>query len=176
MFWLIFKFNQHIMKTRLFASLIVLIPALGLAQQTPRPRVTDSARAAQKAAALKKYESKVFTRADSLRGSITPERAWWDVLRYDITIKPDFAKRYTSGKNLITYKVVQDTYPLVMQIDLREPLNIDSVVYNGKRKLNFTREGNAWHVQTVKQAKGAVNTVEVYFSGKPTIAARPPAA
>jgi aminopeptidase N len=162
------------MKTRLFASLIILLPTISLAQTTPRPRVTDSARAAQKVAAYKKYETKVFTHADSLRGSITPERAWWDVLRYDITIKPDFAKKYTSGKNLITYKVVKDNYPLTMQIDLREPLHIDSVIYNGKRKLNYKRDGNAWHVQAVKQPNGSVNTVEVYFSGNPTIAARPP--
>ena len=27
-----------------------------------------------------------FTKADTLRGTITPERAWWDVLRYDILL------------------------------------------------------------------------------------------
>jgi len=162
------------MKIRLAISLILLLPVVGFAQQTPRTRVTDSARAAQKAAALKKYESRVFTHADSLRGYLNPERTWWDVQRYDITIKPDFNARYTSGKNLITYKVVKDDYPLVMQIDLKVPLNIDSIIYNGKRKLSYKRDGNAFHVQTIKQAKGSVNTVEVFFSGKPTVAVRPP--
>ena len=59
---------------------------LGIAQQNA-PRNADSlraVRAAQSAAAYKKYQEKVFTHADTLRGSITPERAWWDVLRYDI--------------------------------------------------------------------------------------------
>jgi len=161
------------MKTRLFASLVLLLPVVGLGQ-TARPRLTDSARAAQKAAAYKKYQEKVFTHADSLRGTLGPERTWWDVQRYDVTIKPDFAKKYTSGKNLITYKVVKDNYPLVMQIDLKMPLNIDSIVYNGKRKLNYKRDGNAFHVQTVKQAKGSINTVMVYFSGNPVIGVRPP--
>ncbi|HKB45279.1 MAG TPA: hypothetical protein VKC90_12850, partial [Chitinophagaceae bacterium] len=32
----------------------------------------------------------VFTHQDTLRGSITPERAWWDVLRYDLSITPDY--------------------------------------------------------------------------------------
>ena len=35
-------------------------------------------------------ETPTYNRADSLRGSITPERAWWDVLRYDISVEPDY--------------------------------------------------------------------------------------
>src|ERR1700761_7903501 len=156
-------------------SLITVLPIAAIAQQTnTRPRLTDSARNAQRLATYQKWKDKKFTRQDSLRGGLNAERTWWDVQRYDITIKPDFNKKYTVGKNLITYKVVKDDYPLVMQIDLRTPLNIDSIKYNGKQKLSYTREGNAWHVKTVKQPKGSVNTVEVFFSGNPTIAVRPP--
>src|ERR1700727_1063665 len=112
------------MKINSLISLLFLIPALALAQQ-PNQRTVDSlraVRAAQSAAAYKKYQERVFTHADTLRGSITPERAWWNVLRYDITVKPDFVKKATSGKNLITYKVVQADYKPVMQIDLQAPL------------------------------------------------------
>ena len=28
-----------------------------------------------------------FTRADTLRGSITPQRAWWDVTFYDLHVR-----------------------------------------------------------------------------------------
>jgi aminopeptidase N len=178
------------MKNKVFIALILLIPALAKAQNTnqgatPQRRsqgnnnrvMSDSLlaqRAVRYAAALKKYNEKVFTHADTLRGSIGPERAWWDVLRYDVTVKPEFKERYTSGNNLITYKVVQDNYPLVMQIDLRQPLNIDSVILNGKTKLSYTREGECFHVKTIKQKKGSVNTVQVFFSGKPMVAVRPP--
>ncbi|MEO2129150.1 MAG: M1 family peptidase, partial [Christiangramia sp.] len=48
--------------------------------------------------------SQEYTHADTLRGSITPERAWWDVMRYDISVTPDFDKKYTAGYNNITYK------------------------------------------------------------------------
>jgi aminopeptidase N len=161
------------MKLRSFIVLTLLIPTLAVAQNA-RPRSTDSTRAAQAAANLKKYYAKTFTHADTLRGSITPERAWWDVLRYDITVKPDFLTKSTSGKNLITYKVIKDDYAPVMQIDLKEPLHIDSVIYNGKRKLHFTREGNAWHIQIVRQKKGSVSTVDIYFSGTPHESTRPP--
>src|SRR5258708_32373119 len=110
--------------------------------------------------------NKVFTHADTLRGSITPERAWWDVQRYDLTVKPDFASKSARGKNLITYKVVSDQQP-AMQLDLQEPLHIDSVLDSNGHSLPFTKEGNAWHIQTAKQKLSSINTVEVYFSGTP---------
>jgi hypothetical protein len=38
---------------------------------------------------------KKFTKADTLRGSNNENRDWWDVLRYDIEVKPDYeAKSY----------------------------------------------------------------------------------
>ncbi len=119
-------------------------------------------------------QPKVFTHADTLRGTITPERAWWDVQRYDITVKPDYTAKTASGMSLITYKVVGDNYPLAMQIDLQEPLAIDSVIFNDGASLPFTREGNAFHVKVSKQSKGSVNHVAVYFSGKPHESTRPP--
>src|ERR1700761_1542923 len=126
------------MRIRSFLFLVLLTPVLGKAQnsttqQQPRQRMvmTDSARAARLAAMRKKYETRVFTHADSLRGTVGPERSWWDVLRYDITIKPEFTTKFTSGNNIITYKVIRKDYPLVMQIDLKQPLEIDSIILNG---------------------------------------------
>src|SRR5690348_6136790 len=67
-----------------------------------------------------------FTHSDTLRGSITPERAWWDVLRYDITVKPDYVSKTIEGNILITYNALKSGY-YKMQIDLQEPLIIDSI-------------------------------------------------
>ena len=39
----------------------------------------------------------VFTHADTLRGSITPERAWWDVVFYDLHIRLDPADSTVRG-------------------------------------------------------------------------------
>ncbi len=119
-------------------------------------------------------DEKAFTHADTLRGTITPERAWWDVMHYDITIKPDYDKKYTSGSNKITYKVIQESHPNVMQIDLQEPLSIDSIIYDGSKKLDYTREGAVFHVKTEKQAINSTHNVLVYFSGNPHIGKRPP--
>jgi aminopeptidase N len=118
-------------------------------------------------------QTKVFTHADTLRGSLNAGRTWWDVLRYDITVQPDFITKSTRGTNCITYKVVDDRQP-AMQLDLQEPLHIDSVIYNGRQRLTFTKEGNAWHIQALHQKKGTTAIVEVFFSGTPHESTRPP--
>ncbi|SKB33734.1 Peptidase family M1 [Salegentibacter salinarum] len=119
-------------------------------------------------------QDKQFTRADTLRGSITPERAWWDVLRYDIEVTPSFENKYTSGFNKITYQVVQENHPNLMQIDLQKPLVIDSIIHDKKQALAFTRQGNVYQVKTPSQRMGSEHEVKIYFSGKPHEAIRPP--
>lgn len=119
------------------------------------------------------YNNRVFTHADTLRGSVTPERAWWDAQCYDITIKPDFLHKYTAGNNLITYKVVKDKQP-GMQIDLQSPLVIDSIIFNNNEKLSYGQEGNIWHVKMPHQSVGTINKINIFFHGYPHIATRPP--
>ena len=162
---------------RSIIALCLLAPVLCLAQAQrspqPNPDSVRAQRARMVARASEEYKNKVFTHADTLRGTDGPERTWWDVQRYDITVQPDFIAKKAPGKVLITYKVVSDQQP-GMQLDLQEPLHIDKILYNGSKELTFTREGNAWHVQAVPQKKGAVNTVEVSFSGTPHESTRPP--
>ena len=116
-----------------------------------------------------------FTHQDTLRGSLNAERTWWNVLHYDISVKPDYSTKTITGKTGIKYKVTQSSYPAFMQIDLQEPLVIDSVLFgNSNRPLQFTKDGNAWHVNVPKQPANAVNDVTVYYHGKPREAVRPP--
>src|SRR5689334_16996087 len=93
---------------------------------------------------------KEFTHQDTLRGSVTPERAWWDVLKYDISVTPDYESKTIKGKVIIEFKAVKNGS--ILQLDLQEPLIIDSIFeisgYPNERtvkqtKLNFTNEGNA---------------------------------
>ena len=116
-----------------------------------------------------------FTHQDTLRGSLNPERTWWNVLHYDVSVKPDYNSKTIQGKTTIQYKVTKSSYPAFMQIDLQEPLIIDSILFgNSKRPLQFTQEGNAWHVNVPKQPLDAVNDILIYYHGKPREAVRPP--
>ena len=113
-----------------------------------------------------------FTKADELRGSITPERAWWDVTYYDLKVKVDPDKKYIEGSNTITYKVLNNEKS--MQIDLQTPMKIDKVVQGGK-KLKIKSKGAAHFIKLQqKQKKGEENSVTIYFSGKPKEAKNPP--
>jgi hypothetical protein len=115
-----------------------------------------------------------FTRADTLRGTLLPERIWWDVLRYDITVKPDFTTKTIIGTNNMQYKVVNEKHPNVMQIDLQEPLQIDSIFFNNTKKLSFVKDGNAWHVNVPAQKNKSINSLLIYYHGKAHEGVRPP--
>ncbi|MDH3699197.1 MAG: M1 family metallopeptidase [Flavobacteriaceae bacterium] len=113
-----------------------------------------------------------FTRQDSLRGSITPERAWWDLTYYnlDIAVEPD--KKFISGSTTVGYTVLSPHQ--VLQIDLQPPLVIDKVEQDGK-PLKFISEGNAHFISLKKkQKKGAKEQLKVYYSGTPQEAKRAP--
>jgi len=113
-----------------------------------------------------------FTHQDTLRGSITPEREWWDVTYYhlDISVSPE--EKTIRGKNTIQYKVLQPNQ--VMQIDLQPPLIITKVLQNGK-ELKVKNEGNAHFITLLKdQIVGHINAIDVYYKGKPKEAVRAP--
>jgi len=95
-------------------------------------------------------QNKIFTRQDSLRGSITPERAWWDLTYYHLDIKVDPDTKSIQGKNTIYYRVLKKNNR--MQIDLQPPLKIDKVVQNGKI-LEVTSDGNAHFISLLKRQK-----------------------
>lgn len=117
-------------------------------------------------------QAAVFTRQDTLRGSVTPERAWWDLTFYhlDITVNPSDSTIY--GTNTVFYRVT-DTAK-VMQIDLQPPLVLKGARQNGK-KLKIIHEGNAHFIYLEeKQIPGTVNSVILEYGGRPHVAVNPP--
>jgi len=114
-----------------------------------------------------------FTLVDTMRGSITPERAWWDVLRYDISFTPDYVDKSIYGSNRISYKVVKLNSAVKMQIDLKAPLVIDSVLQLGK-KINYYKSGSVWYVNIRPDIISTIHAVTIFYHGKVHEAARPP--
>jgi aminopeptidase N len=116
-----------------------------------------------------------FTHQDTLRGSIGPGRNWWDVMKYEIYVRPDYESKSITGSNIITFKwLIPSPATRNMQIDLQEPLIIDSVI-NRNRILKFEKNGNVWvikwpsnmdHLQEEK--------IKIYYHGKPQEAINPP--
>jgi len=113
-----------------------------------------------------------FTKQDTLRGSITPERIWWDLNQYDlsITIKPE--TKYLTGKNTIHYKVLAKSN--LIQIDLQPPMKLTKATQDSK-ELSIVKKGNAHFIKLSKeQIVGRFEKITVYFEGSPKISNNPP--
>jgi len=129
-------------------AFIVVIPAMMLAQQ---PK---------------------FTHQDTLRGTITAERSWWDLTYYHLDIAVNPADSTIRGTNTVQYKVLKQAQ--VMQIDLQAPLELYKATQNGI-ELAIRHEGNA-HFITLKETQkpGTLQNVILFYKGKPQLALRPP--
>src|SRR5437867_9436733 len=84
-----------------------------------------------------------YTHADTLRGSNGPARSWWDVQFYDLHVRVSPKDSSITGWNGIAFRALGPGRQL--QIDLQEPLQIDSV-RQGHAPLPYRRDGNAYFV------------------------------
>ena len=117
-------------------------------------------------------QSDMFTRQDTLRGTITPERAWWDLTYYHLDVEIFPEQKKIIGNNTVRYTVINEHN--VMQIDLQEPMKITRVVQN-TQNLTFEREGSVYWINLKdKQQPNSSNELIIYFEGSPTIAKNPP--
>mgnify|MGYP001177730886 FL=1 len=73
-----------------------------------------------------------FSRKDSLRGFLFPERSCFDVQRYDLYVSVFPDKKFIKGYNDINFNVVHNTDKI--QLDLYDNMNIDRVCYINKEK------------------------------------------
>ncbi|WP_072972902.1 M1 family metallopeptidase [Flavobacterium saccharophilum] len=113
------------------------------------------------------------TKQDTLNGSITQERIWWDIQHYALSIKPDYVNKTITGKNVIEYTVIDKKHSDLMQIDLVSPLKIDSV-FQKEKKVDFTQNQNIWYLKLPKNQASKKNKITIYYSGKPTESIKPP--
>ena len=113
-----------------------------------------------------------ITRQETLRGSVTPEREWWDVLHYHLKVEFLPERKRLKGSNTITFKTLKAGNK--MQIDLQPPLSITKVTH-GDSQLKFEREGNVYWVMFEKDIpKGTEDKVEVFYEGVPVVSKNPP--
>ena len=113
-----------------------------------------------------------YKRQDTIRGSITSERSWWDLTYYDLEVSVDPKSKTIDGKNSIHYKVLKTNK--VMQIDLQPPMQLTKAIQNG-RKLKISNCGNAHYIHLEKpQIKYNIDSLTVFFKGIPRQAIRAP--
>lgn len=118
------------------------------------------------------HSQSTFTRKDSLHGGLRPERTSYDVQRYDLNIRIDPEKKFISGYNDITFKVVEPTAKI--QVDLFENMQVDSIIFN-RSQLQYSREFGAVFISMpLELASGTEHQIRFYYSGNPVAAKNAP--
>lgn len=149
------KYYTNTMQLKLFFTIVFL--ALWFATVSAQSLIT---------------QKKQFTRADTLRGSLRPERICYDVTYYELNIKIDTGARTITGSNTIRFATMHDFREL--QIDLFENMNIISITM-GNTELRYRREYNAVFVEMPGiMEEGTEGNITVNYYGKPTEAKRAP--
>jgi aminopeptidase N len=124
------------------------------------------------AAQLLVKDQPVFTKADSLRGTLTPLRTCYDIKYYHLDVKVDVDNKFISGSNLFKFEATQDFNKL--QFELFANLKIEKIDYHGK-EVPFTREFNSVFVTFPEYIRKAnQDSMRVFYSGNPQVAARAP--
>ena len=127
-------------------------------------------------------KKEVFTHADTLRGAYGPERDWWDVLKYNLDVKFNPEDSTVDGEILIQFKVLKKGK--MMQIDLQEPLKIKGIEFSADNRTEFDtsfnnhrywkRDGNAYFIETPKLKVNSIDSIHIWYRGKPKVAVNPP--
>ncbi len=117
------------------------------------------------------WDHKHFTKADSLRGQLRPERTCYDVSHYDLDIRFNIEEQSISGSNTMRFNLLNSSE--FLQIDLFKNMIIDSILNNG-HSLTFTREYDAVFIDIEHLLPAKEHSITIYYHGKPREAINPP--
>ena len=115
-----------------------------------------------------------YTRTDSLKGSDTEFRNFWDVKKYELTVEVDAKRKFISGKNKISFEITKENQNPVFQVDLQQPMEFQPDDKDVK-KFTFERDGDFIWVKSKKPyRKGDRDHFILHYSGHPAIAKNAP--
>ncbi len=117
------------------------------------------------------FHEHTFTKADTLRGQLRPERTCYDVKYYELDLEVDIENQSINGSVDICFEAMTDFK--VMQIDLFDNLDIDSILLDN-RILSFERIHNAVFIQTDIIKQENLKCVKVFYNGIPIKAKNAP--
>lgn len=120
------------------------------------------------------FEDPKPTKVDTLKGSNTEFRNFWDVKKYDIVLEPNFEAKSIKGSNKISLTIDKDVLNPVFQIDLQSPMKADKITASFPIADKKT-DGDFIFISTKKKfKKGEKYTIDIDYSGNPVIAKHAP--
>lgn len=121
------------------------------------------------------YQAQTFTKQDTLKGSDTAFRNFWDVKKYNISVEPNFETKSLQGNNTISFVITKDVANPSFQIDLQQPMKVEKLEANFPQARVFERDGDFIFIHSKKKfKKGERLEINIQFSGNPIIAKRAP--
>ncbi len=117
------------------------------------------------------FHEHTFTKADTLRGQLRPERTCYDIHFYELDLEVNIENQSINGSVDICFEAMTDFK--VMQIDLFDNLDIDSILLDN-RILSFERIHNAVFIQTDIIKQENLKCVKVFYNGIPIKAKNAP--
>ncbi|MCU7613867.1 M1 family metallopeptidase [Chryseobacterium sp. GMJ5] len=116
-----------------------------------------------------------FTKQDTLKGSNTKFRNFWDVKKYELSVEPDFKQKSIKGNNTISFEITKDISNPVFQIDLQQPMKAGKIECSFPVKKTAKQEGDFIFIASDKNfKKGEKYTIDITYSGNPVIAKNAP--
>lgn len=110
------------------------------------------------------------TRANILRGEYGRYRSNNDLISYALDIRVDPEKKFISGKNTITFKMLTEDDRI--QLDLYDNLNVDKITFVGS-ELKYSRDSGAVFVEFPQKLRaGRTYSIDFYYSGTPKTTGR----
>ena len=117
---------------------------------------------------------KVYTKQDTLKGSNTPFRDFWDVKKYNFSVEPDFEQKSIKGTNKISFEIIKDVTNPIFQIDLQQPMKAGKITASFP-VASSKQDGDFIFITAKKKfKKGEKYTIDVDYSGNPQIAKNAP--
>jgi aminopeptidase N len=115
-----------------------------------------------------------FTKQDTLKGSNTAFRDFWDVKKYAIQVEPDFQNKSVQGQNIIYFEIIKDVENPTFQIDLQQPM-LYTLIGADPNVFSDSREGDFIFINAKKKyKKGEKASFTIAYSGNPKIAKNAP--
>ena len=118
--------------------------------------------------------AQTFTKKDTLKGSDTAFRNFWDVKKYELSVEPNIQDQSVSGKNTIFFEITKDVENPTFQLDLQKPMNSKNFMGN----FNYTQvktEDDFIFIETQQSfKKGERYYMILEYFGNPRIAKHAP--
>lgn len=115
-----------------------------------------------------------FTVVDTLKGSNTAFRNFWNVKKYELTVEPNAENKSVSGTNTITFEIEKDVVKPVFQIDLQQPMQY-KIINSDEKLCTSRRDGDFIFIATNKSfKKGERHSFTIQYFGQPKTAKNAP--